>query len=113
MEAVVHGKATRLNAPPTQSQAVNRKLVITNSPNSPSGTELRAMGNETSKADFSHVQSQIGSTADKAITYTVVAGDNLTKIAKHFYGNANAWKQVFDANRDQLSDPDRIRGARS
>lgn len=87
------------------------------------------MGNETSKpdfsdvqggvkstapdaaprADFSDVQSQVSSTADAATTYTVVAGDNLTKIAKHFYGNANAWKQVFDANRDQLSDPDRIR----
>ncbi|WP_425504529.1 MULTISPECIES: LysM peptidoglycan-binding domain-containing protein [Rhodanobacter] len=39
----------------------------------------------------------------------MAAGDNLTKIAKHFYGDANAWKQVFDANRDQLSDPDRIR----
>ncbi|MDW2983083.1 MAG: LysM peptidoglycan-binding domain-containing protein [Rhodanobacter sp.] len=61
------------------------------------------------KADFSDVQSHVGSTADKATSYTVVAGDNLSKIAKHFYGNANAWKRIFDANRDQLSDPDRIR----
>ncbi|AGG90802.1 MULTISPECIES: LysM peptidoglycan-binding domain-containing protein [Rhodanobacter] len=61
------------------------------------------------KADFGNVQSQVGSTADRPATYTVVAGDNLTKIAKHFYGDANAWKAVFDANRDQLSDPDRIR----
>lgn len=61
------------------------------------------------KADFSDVQSHVGSTADEATIYTVVAGDNLSKIAKHFYGNANAWKQIFDANRDQLSDPDKIR----
>lgn len=61
------------------------------------------------KANFSNVQSQVGSTVDRATIYTVAAGDNLTKIAKHFYGDANAWKQVFDANRDQLSDPDRIR----
>lgn len=60
------------------------------------------------KADFSDVQSQVSSTADAATTYTVVAGDNLSKIAKHFYGNANAWKRIFDANRDQLTDPDRI-----
>jgi len=60
------------------------------------------------KADFSDVQSQVGSTADKVTSYTVVAGDNLSKIAKRFYGKANAWKQIFDANRDQLSDPDRI-----
>lgn len=61
------------------------------------------------RADFSNVQSKVGSTADEAATYTVVAGDNLSKIAKHFYGNANAWKRIFDANRDQLTDPDKIR----
>lgn len=60
------------------------------------------------KADFSNVKSQVRSTADVATTYTVVAGDNLSKIARHFYGSANAWKQIFDANRDQLTDPDRI-----
>ncbi len=41
-------------------------------------------------------------------TYTVVSGDNLSKIAKHFYGNANDWPKIFDANRDQLSNPDKI-----
>jgi hypothetical protein len=39
-----------------------------------------------------------------------MVGDYLTKIAKHFFcGNANAWKQVFAANRGSLSDPERIR----
>lgn len=61
------------------------------------------------KADFSDVQSRVSSTADAVTTYTVVAGDNLSKIARHFYGNANAWKSIFDANRDQLTDPDKIR----
>ena len=61
------------------------------------------------KADFSDVQSRVSSTVDETTIYTVTAGDNLSKIAKHFYGNANAWKSIFDANRDQLSDPDRIR----
>jgi nucleoid-associated protein YgaU len=61
------------------------------------------------RADFSDVQSQVSSTADGTTAYTVTAGDNLSKIAKHFYGNANAWKQIFDANRDQLTDPDRIK----
>jgi uncharacterized protein YidB (DUF937 family) len=46
--------------------------------------------------------------AAQAQTYTVVSGDNLSKIAKHFYGNANDWPKIFDANRDKLSDPDRI-----
>lgn len=61
------------------------------------------------KADFSDVQSHVSSTVDETSIYEVAAGDNLSKIAKHFYGNANAWKQIFDANRDQLIDPDRIK----
>jgi uncharacterized protein YidB (DUF937 family)/LysM repeat protein len=44
----------------------------------------------------------------QAKTYTVVSGDNLSKIAKHFYGNANDWPKIFDANRDKLSNPDLI-----
>jgi nucleoid-associated protein YgaU len=42
-------------------------------------------------------------------TYTVVSGDSLSKIAKKFYGNANAWNRIFDANRDKLTNPDLIR----
>lgn len=61
------------------------------------------------KADFSDVQSKVSSTTDETTVYTVAAGDNLSTIAKHFYGNGNAWKQIFDANRDQLTDPDRIK----
>jgi uncharacterized protein YidB (DUF937 family) len=44
----------------------------------------------------------------QARTYTVVSGDTLSKIAKHYYGNANDWPKIFDANRDILSNPDRI-----
>ncbi|MGC1548682.1 MAG: LysM peptidoglycan-binding domain-containing protein [Rhodanobacter sp.] len=91
------------------------------------------MGNETGKPDFSNVQGKVESTAPDAPTadfsnvqsnvtstapdapapaeqtYTVQSGDNLSKIAKQFYGNANAYQQIFDANRDQLSSPDRIK----
>jgi LysM repeat protein len=42
-------------------------------------------------------------------TYTVKAGDTLSGIAKQFLGNANAYMDIFNANRDQLSDPDKIR----
>ena len=41
-------------------------------------------------------------------TYTVVSGDTLSKIAKRFYGDANQWNRIFEANRDQIDDPDRI-----
>jgi nucleoid-associated protein YgaU len=41
-------------------------------------------------------------------TYTVKAGDTLSKIAKEFLGSASAYMKIFDANKDQLTDPDRI-----
>ena len=41
-------------------------------------------------------------------TYTVKAGDNLSKISKHFYGDANEYMRIFYANRDKLRDPDLI-----
>jgi nucleoid-associated protein YgaU len=51
--------------------------------------------------------SQLGEeTGDQS--YTVVKGDTLSGIAKKFYGKANLWKKLHDANRDQIPNPDRI-----
>ncbi|HEY2944923.1 MAG TPA: LysM peptidoglycan-binding domain-containing protein [Vicinamibacteria bacterium] len=61
--------------------------------------------------DFSDVKSGASSTAPGAEvfqTYEVKAGDSLSKIAKSFYGNGNAWKTIFDANTDILKDPNKI-----
>ena len=44
-----------------------------------------------------------------ATTYTVQSGDTLSAIAKKFYGNANDYMEIFNANRDQLTDPDKIK----
>jgi nucleoid-associated protein YgaU len=41
-------------------------------------------------------------------TYTVKAGDTLSKIAREFLGDANEYMRIFDANKDQLQDPDKI-----
>jgi nucleoid-associated protein YgaU len=79
------------------------------------------------KADFSDVTAKVDSTAEKAAdfsdvtarvdstaeiigeqSYTIEKGDTLSKIAKTHYGSANAWKQIFEANRDVIDDPDRI-----
>lgn len=49
------------------------------------------------------------SLAPKQQTYTVAAGDSLSKIAKQFYGNANDYMKIFDANKDKLADPDKIK----
>lgn len=41
-------------------------------------------------------------------TYTVQSGDTLSKISKQFYGDAGQYQRIFEANRDKLSDPDKI-----
>jgi nucleoid-associated protein YgaU len=41
-------------------------------------------------------------------TYTVQPGDTLSGIAKKLLGNANAYMDIFNANKDQLKDPDKI-----
>ena len=71
---------------------------------------------EQSKPDFSNVQS--GASSTEQITggsggagersYTVAKGDTLSHIAQEHYGKASKWKVIFDANRDQLDNPDKI-----
>jgi nucleoid-associated protein YgaU len=48
------------------------------------------------------------SMAPAAQEYTVKAGDTLSKISKQFYGNANDYMKIFNANKDKLKDPDKI-----
>jgi nucleoid-associated protein YgaU len=48
-------------------------------------------------------------TPPRAQAYTVKAGDTLSKISKEFYGDANKYMKIFDANKDQLSDPNKIK----
>lgn len=47
--------------------------------------------------------------AAAARTYTVKPGDTLSKIAKEHLGSANSYMAIFEANRDQLTDPDKIK----
>ncbi len=62
--------------------------------------------------DISVVKGQGGPAAGTAgapaRTYTVQAGDTLSKISKQFYGNANDYMKIFNANKDKLKDPDKI-----
>ena len=60
-------------------------------------------------ADLKHEITVDANVPAPAQVYTVKGGDTLSKIAKQFYGNANSYPKIFDANRDQLSDPDKIK----
>ena len=70
---------------------------------------------EKAKPDFSNVQAGASSTEQMSggdamaeRSYTVQKGDTLSHIAKAHYGKPNKWHVIFDANRDQLQDPDKI-----
>ena len=71
------------------------------------------------RADFSDVTGGSSSTAPgqqhpeaepsaSEATYTVKPGDSLSKIARQHYGDAQMWPKIFEANRDQIKNPDLI-----
>ena len=61
-------------------------------------------------AGVEHVQDQLGviEAEEEPQFYTVVRGDTLSKVAKEYYGNANAYMKIFEANKPMLSHPDKI-----
>jgi nucleoid-associated protein YgaU len=68
--------------------------------------------NPTGKPDFSNVQARsdtVPAAGGGDTSYTVQEGDTLSAIAQQHYGKASRWHAIFEANRDQLDDPDLIR----
>ena len=55
------------------------------------------------------VSPQAAAVGTSGSTYTVQAGDTLSGIARKHLGDANAYMKIYEANRDQLSDPDKIK----
>ena len=61
-------------------------------------------------ADIQASASAAATSAAEAVrTYTVEKGDTLSKIAQDLLGKASAYTQIFEANRDQLDNPDHIK----
>jgi len=63
---------------------------------------------DASYADLKHNIQVSSSVPAPTESYTVVSGDTLGKIAKHFYGNAGDYMKIFNANTDKLKNPDLI-----
>ncbi|MBJ6981904.1 LysM peptidoglycan-binding domain-containing protein [Luteimonas sp. MC1572] len=103
------------NDPASLSLQSDRKAETGNKPGKADFSNVRSAVDSTEAAaprgaDFGNVQSSVSSTEDMAgaTSYTVQKGDTLSHIAKAQYGKASQWRRIFDANRDQLDDPDRI-----
>ena len=100
---------------------INREEARMSSDKKPdfSNVQSGVRSTEQVKPDFSNVQSKTtsteeitggsggaGSTGERS--YTVEKGDTLSHIAKAHYGKASKWRAIFEANRDQIDDPDKI-----
>ncbi|MEF8714416.1 MAG: peptidoglycan-binding protein LysM [Accumulibacter sp.] len=68
---------------------------------------LLCCGNVTGVSQVSDMLS-VDQSEPEATFYTVVAGDNLSKIAKRHYDNANKYPLIFEANQPMLTHPDKI-----
>jgi nucleoid-associated protein YgaU len=61
-------------------------------------------------ADITVAPSPVGAAVGTSgKTYTVKSGDTLSKIVREHLGDANAYMKIFNANTDQLTDPDKIK----
>jgi nucleoid-associated protein YgaU len=88
---------------PTWQNDVNADIRVTG------GSSSTASGQAPAKpASASSSTATATATATAAKTYTVKAGDTLSKIAQEHLGSAGAYMKIFELNKDQLSDPDKI-----
>lgn len=77
-----------------QTQADKEKIIL-------------AVGNVDHVAQVDD-QMTVGSPEAASKFYTVKSGDNLSKISKEFYGDANQYNKIFEANRPLLKNADDI-----
>lgn len=82
-----------------------------------SNVQSSVTSTEQARPDFSNVQTTVTTTEEitggegggtGAQTYTIEKGDTLSAVSKRFYGKAKFWRQIYEANRDTIEDPDRI-----
>ncbi|MFE8645640.1 peptidoglycan-binding protein LysM [Sphingomonas sp. NCPPB 2930] len=66
-----------------------------------------AAGNVSSVTQVDN-QLTVAAAAPDSQYHDVVKGDTLSAIAKKYYGDANKYPQIFEANKPMLSDPDKI-----
>jgi len=70
--------------------------------------DIRVTGGGQAQQQQSTSTQQQGGQPSPQRTYTVKPGDSLSKIAKEYYGSANDYMKIFEANRDKLKDPNVI-----
>jgi len=85
---------------------VDDRLRIGKPPVATAATTAEALPPVGASTSLAHKSADEPSWSSK--TYTVVAGDTLSKIAKSQYGDAAKYPKIFEANKPMLKDPDKI-----
>ena len=93
LEAKVDGDKVTLNGTAPSAEAAAKAILIAGN--------IKGVAKVESNLT---VQEQ----APEPTFYTVKSGDTLSAIAKKYYGNANEYQKIFEANKPMLSDPDKI-----
>jgi LysM repeat protein len=74
----------------------------------PTFSDLTADIRVEQRAQTQTAGATVGGGQEQGQSYTVQPGDTLSKISERFYGSAQQYMRIFDANRDKLSDPNKI-----
>jgi nucleoid-associated protein YgaU len=64
--------------------------------------------NNTNNTNSTSNSTAASSSPKLGFGYEVQAGDSLSKIAKHVYGDASRWKEIWEANKAEIPNPDLI-----
>ncbi|MGC9454357.1 MAG: LysM peptidoglycan-binding domain-containing protein [Phycisphaerae bacterium] len=103
---ILEANADRIDDP--SALMVGQELLIPPAPGADTSGGVREMSLDELRAHFGAGGRQTSTGGDAPQTYTVRSGDNLTKIARRFYGDdsRDAVMKIYRANRDVLSAPD-------
>lgn len=108
----LRGEAPDMQTKSAIMEAFNSQVKTDNTINQITVSQSPAAGGSSGTsqpgAGTSPGMSPSAATGGTGRTHEVAKGDTLSAIAQRYYGNASQYQKIFDANRDQLSDPDRI-----
>src|SRR4030095_3895339 len=71
--------------------------------------DIRVTGGPSAGSSAPPATAKPAASAPETRTYTVKSGDTLSQIAKEHLGNAGAYTKIFELNKDQLTDPNKIK----
>jgi LysM repeat protein len=96
----------------SSSSSTNKVDKVNSSNSSSSSSSSSSSKKKTSKKKTSKKKTTTKKTTKTSTitkTYTVKSGDTLWKIAVKYYKNGTLWKKIYNANKDKISSPSKLR----